>query len=66
MIAQYAIVGLLVLIAAVYTVYKFSRVLKGKDSDCSSCPGCDLQNLKSDAKKNGCTGPENSDPDTKE
>ena len=64
MITQYVIVGLLILIAAVYTVRKFTRVLKGKDSDCSSCPGCDLQDLKSKDEKKSCAGPEDTDPDT--
>lgn len=58
MITQYVIVGLLIFLAAVYTVVKFVHVWKGKDSNCGSCPGCDLQDLKSNSEKTDCAGPE--------
>jgi len=64
MIAQYVIVGLLIFVAAIYTVVKFIRVWKGKDSNCGSCPGCELQNLKSKSEKTDCAGPDDTDSDT--
>ncbi len=66
MSAQYVVVGLLVFVAVVYITVKFVRVLKGKESGCSSCPGCVLKDVKSDEEKKACTGPEDGNSEKSE